>query len=344
MSSDKQLRLAIVGCGAVAQKGHLPASCAMDNARVTVLVDTNQIRCHELAQGFGIEHTSDTVDKCLNLFDAAIVALPHVLHAAITIKLLNNGKSVLVEKPMAVSVKECHAMIAAASESRAVLGVGLMRRFLTTHRIVHSLLSNGLLGRINRFDFAEGEIYDWPVASDFFFRKDSAAGGVLIDTGAHTLDSLLHWLGEFVEVEYFDDAQGGIEANCMLKLRMENGSSGTVEMSRTRQLRNTAIICGEQGTLEVGLDRNSLRFQAAGDPYVVRCSTTHVERSDQGQGYLDTITEQMKEWVDAVFEERPPFVDASSAVPSVRLIETCYAKRQPLFLPWEHPEMKNNDI
>ena len=71
-------------------------------------------------------------------------------------------------------------------------------------------------------------MYSWPVASDFMFRKD-AGGGVLADTGAHVLDTVLWWLGDWDKVEYHDDAHGGVEADCLLKLTMKSGAVGTVE-------------------------------------------------------------------------------------------------------------------
>ncbi len=157
----------------------------------------------------------------------------------------------LVEKPMALTAAECDAMIAAAEEGGAVLAVGLMRRFLRSTRFVRHAVQTGLLGRIRRFDVREGIVYNWPVASDFFFRKETAGGGVLIDTGAHTLDSLLWWLGDVRSLDYFDDNYGGVEADCLLQLQMESGATGVVELSRTRKLRNTAIIEGDRASIEV---------------------------------------------------------------------------------------------
>jgi len=55
----------------------------------------------------------------------------------------------------------------------------------------------------------EGNVYSWPVASDFFFRKETAGGGVLMDTGVHTFDMLLWFFGEISDLDYRDDAFGG---------------------------------------------------------------------------------------------------------------------------------------
>ena len=61
-------------------------------------------------------------------------------------------------------------------------------------RFVKRLLDNGVLGDIRRFDIREGFVYEWPVTSDFMFRRE-AGGGVLADTGAHVLDMALWLLG-----------------------------------------------------------------------------------------------------------------------------------------------------
>ena len=139
-----------------------------------------------------------------------------------------------MERPAALSAAECDAMINAAEQSGATLAVALMRRFLWAHRLAPFLIQSETLGRVESFDVREGLIYNRPVLSDAAFKKEIAGGGVLVDTGADTLDCLLHWLGDFSEVEYFDDAEGGVEANCLLNLRLRNDVRGVVELSRTR--------------------------------------------------------------------------------------------------------------
>ena len=94
---------------------------------------------------------------------------------------------------MALNADECDAMIEAARQSGAILAVGIMRRFLPSYQFVKALIDDGYLGTINSFDIREGFVYNWPVASDFFFRKETAGGGVLVDTGAYTMDTVQWW-------------------------------------------------------------------------------------------------------------------------------------------------------
>src|SRR5262249_52888377 len=119
------------------------------------------------------------------------------------------------------------------------------------------------------FHVQDGYVFNWPLASDFSFRRELAGGGVLMDTGVHTLDQLLWWLGDVNSFEYYDDNYGGVEAECELHLTFKSGVEGIVELSRMRNLPNMAIIRGERAELEVGLWRNSLVLRFRGSPVQV---------------------------------------------------------------------------
>ena len=168
---DRDVRIAIIGCGAVAELAHLPAAAQVRGARVTLLVDPNASRREQLAMAFGVERTAAAFPDHTDSFDAAIVAAPHALHAPLTIALADAGKAVFVEKPLANTSAECDAMIDRAEQKDVVLAVGLMRRFLWAHRYTRELIASGVFGAVRRFEMAEGSVYYWPVASDFFIRK-----------------------------------------------------------------------------------------------------------------------------------------------------------------------------
>lgn len=327
--------VAIVGCGAITELGYMPAVSRVREARVTVLVDKNRSRAEALAHTYGVPYVTEDYTQVYGRADAAIVALPHYLHASVSVYLLNRGIHVLVEKPMALSTAECDNMIQASKQGGALLAVGLMRRFLRSARFTKKILDIGLLGPVESFDVREGLIYNWPVTSDFFFRRETAGGGVLVDTGAHTLDMLLWWLGDVLSFEYFDDNCGGVEADCELYLVMKNGSRGIVELSRTRNLRNTAIIRGEMATLEVGLHTNLVSLYPRGVDFRLSGPVTSVlEYVPFEQSLVDCLSMQLQDWLDAIRNGNSPCVPGTEGCRSVALIEACYAQRKPLKLPW----------
>ncbi|MBE9513730.1 MAG: Gfo/Idh/MocA family oxidoreductase [Chloroflexi bacterium] len=328
-----KLKLAIVGCGAITQGIHLPVTALSNQVEVTVLVDKFLPRAHELADKYGVPVVADEYREIIGKADAAIVSLPNYLHAPVTIDLLQHEVHVLVEKPMALKTSNCDEMIEAASNTGAVLAVGLVRRFYGSSQFVKQIVENGLLGNILGFDLREGIIFRWAVASDSMFRKEAAGGGVLVDIGPHALDLLLWWLGGYTSVEYYDDAMGGVEADCELHLRLQCGASGVVELSRTRNLRNSWIIRGERGTLEVGTGFNPLiRLKTKNRDVVLAGRVARDGVADKT--IQDVFRRQFDDFVDAILSHREPFVPGQEGRRAVELVETCYALRQPSKQPW----------
>ncbi|MEA2604343.1 MAG: hypothetical protein QOF89_5335 [Acidobacteriota bacterium] len=333
-ATDRKLRLAVVGCGAVAATHHLPAISLSRSAEAVVLVDADPGRAKDLASRFGVPETATDTRSLPGRVDAAIVALPNSLHAPVSIDLLRQGVHVLVEKPMALNVRECDAMIAAAEAGQAVLAVGLEFRFFDSSLFVRNLLREGLLGKIHRFEMHQGVIPRWPFATDFLLKKETAGGGVLADFGVHVLDLLLWWLGEWSDVEYKDDAQGGIESDCELRLAFRSGLTGTIEISRTRNLSNTCLFEGERASLEVGIwDPDPQIRLLLADREVALAG--HARRPEgSGVDFLEAFVRQIDDFAAAIREGREPHVPGREGRRSQELIEACYARRQPLELPW----------
>jgi len=331
------IKLAILGCGAIVKGIHLPVSALSEQVKVTALVDKSLPRARELAEKYNVPIVADDYHEIIDQIDAAIVALPNYLHAPVTIDLLQHGIHVLVEKPMALTTSDCDKMIKAASDAGTVLAVGLNCRFFLSSQYVKQVLKDEWLGHIKSFDLRQGIIYRWPIASDFIFRKEMAGGGVLTDIGVHALDLLLWWLGDYESVEYYDDAMGGVEANCELHLRLQSGVSGVVELSRVRDLRNSWIIRGERGTLKVGVDINPLIHLTVENRDIVLAG--HAVRSEiVDRRIQDVFRRQLDDFANAIDNHRPPFVPGQEGKHAVKLIETCYALKQPLKQPWMFPQ------
>lgn len=332
--TNPKLRLGVIGCGAVASIHHLPAIASSERVEATVLVDADAGRAKALAARFGVAETATDYRAIVGRVDGAVIALPNSLHAPVAVDLLRQGIPVLVEKPMAVNGREADEMIAASEASGAVLAVGLDFRFFDASIFVRDLLRDGLIGPVRRFDLRQGVITRWPFASSFILKKETAGGGVLADFGVHVLDLLLWWLGDWTEVEYWDDAQGGLESDCDIRLTMRSGAIGTVEISRTRNLRNSCIFEGERATLEAGVwDSDPLiRLSIAGS----EISLAGHARKPGGSGleFREAFIRQIDDFAAAISEGREPFVPGREGRRSLDLIDACYAKRRFLELPW----------
>jgi predicted dehydrogenase len=234
-------------------------------------------------------------------------------------------------------------MIAAATASGTALAVGHFRRFFWSCRAIKQIIDIGMLGRVQSFTFLEGETYSWPAASASFFDRKQAGGGVLIDAGAHMIDLLLWWLGDVEEVEYADDAMGGVEANCVMHLRMKSGASGTVQLSRDWPLPNRYVIECENGWLTYVcdvVDRIEYGFRESNIGFDAQLRT--VERSPlsphvlggPAPDFMRCFDDQLRHLVAAVRTNEPVAVSGVEARKTVAFIERCYRDRQPLSMPW----------
>jgi predicted dehydrogenase len=240
-------------------------------------------------------------------FDLAIVASPHSLHAAQTIELLEAGVSVLCEKPMATSVDDARAMIRAASVGPGLLAIGLVRRYFPATRI------------------------DWPAASRGYFSKREAQGGVLMDTGVHALDLLQWWLGKIAVLEYADDAMGGIEANCLIRCRLECGSTGEVRLSRDCALANRYTVRGSRGWLSWQAGQvDQFEFGFADSAQVVQARPRDQSASNFEQSFLS----QLRNVIAALRGTEQLQVPAAEGIAGIELIENCYRQRSLMAMPW----------
>lgn len=331
MLNSEKLRLGIVGCGQIVRQLHLPAIALVPAIQVAVLIDRDIDLAQDLAAKFDLQVAiSNDIALCQQV-DAALIALPHALHAPIATTLLNKGLHVLVEKPMATSVQEAQAMIEAAQQADVVLAVGLMRHFYSNMRFVKRALDSDMFGAVKRVWAEESVPFDRIQAPAFYVDRNTPGSGVLADTGAHSLDLLLWWFGDVSQVSYWDDNRGGVEANCRLELEFESGVSGIVELSRMRRLRNIVRIETDQVMLEVPtLEQQHLRLFDPQQQMWADIDLAEEQPSLSSDPWVDYFARQWQDFAEAVLQRRDPAVPGEQGARTIELIERCRSSRQPL--------------
>jgi predicted dehydrogenase/nucleoside-diphosphate-sugar epimerase len=341
------LRVALIGCGAISQQLHLPILAGHEEIKLAALVDRDVDRARDFATGYGVETVKgDANELPLDEIDAAIVATPPFHHAPCTLSLLRRGIHVLVEKPMATNYADAVAMVETAEDSGVVLSVGFFRRLMPSIRMFKALLDSRWLGRPQRFEVVSGGFYSWGAATLGNMRKDLAGGGVLIDFGSHMLD-LLHYLfeGPGELLEYRDNALGGIESDCRLRLRLRHHGEdveGSMELSRLRKLGNLFRVECEGGQLEYRLTeryriwvtpRNLELTDTLRDETRPLCLQASWADEPESEWY-DTVRCEIDDWVSAIRTGKPPQLSGTSALPTVKVIDDCYGNPQPMEEPW----------
>lgn len=331
-----RIKVALIGCGAVARLYYLPALRDLEAAgslEVVALLDPVARHAALLREAFPQARTVSQLSELpQHAFELGIVASPHSLHAAQTIHLLEAGISVLCEKPMATTADDARAMARAAAASQGLLAIGLVRRFFPATQTIRRMMSLRVLGEISSFEFSEGGAsFSWPAASRGYFDKREAQGGVLMDIGVHALDLMQWWLGHSAVVDYADDAMGGVEANCLIRCRLDCGATGELRLSRDCALANRYTIRGTRGWLswQAGeVDR--FEFAFADSSQVVQAGVRNLTPSNFEQSFLG----QLRNVMAALRGTEELAVPAAEGIASIELIEQCYRQRSLMALPW----------
>lgn len=336
-------RLAIIGCGAVVETHLLPA-LRRAGWNPSVLIDPSEERRNVLEKraGKGTLVKATAWEDVADRFDAALVAAPHAFHGALGLGLAQAGKHIFMEKPLATTKEEAIATIAAAERMGVTLSVGLLRRYLQVTRWTKALLESRTLGDIRSFEAREGFVFNWATASDALLRRNLSAGGVLIDTGAHTLDLLSWWFGPMEPTAYRDDADGGVEADCTLEVDIASGGTGRIELSRLRNLRNTVRIEGSAGFVEVHVAKNEV---LAGSPNALAFSHDGVSPAGFEQQLFPSLFDgEIRNFLKSATSGEQAGIGGREGVASVALIQAAYAIRTPLAYPWQEAKTQEEPL
>ena len=331
------LRLGIVGCGAVAELYHLPAVAACSDVQLVALADPRLDRASELAERFGAELVTEDASGFVGAVDAAIGATPNSLHAEVASGLARAGVHVLVEKPLARTTAECDAIADAAAAGGVVGAVGHDFRHFPVARTAQALLAGGIAGDVENAELRQSAGGNWPHTSADAFTRDRMGGGVLIDFGVHMLDLLVWWLGPLEVESYRDDAEGGVETECELRLRTAAGAKVVVELTRLREMRDTTVVRASRGTVEIGIFEPALlRFAPRGDAGAL---SGDVPDPEFERAPIRTVfLRQLADFVRAVRTGSPPAASLADGRRAVELVEQAYVLRAPLRRAWDWPE------
>lgn len=349
------LRVAVIGCGAIAQQMHLPVLAGHEGIELVALVDRDLQRAQHLAQGYGVRTVFADMQALAALpIDAAIVATPPCHHASCAIELMQRGVHVLVEKPMATNYQDAVAMVETATACGVILSVSLFRRLFPSLRLLKGLLDSLWLGRPVGFHVEGGGMYNWQATTLANMRKDWAGGGVLSDFGSHMLDLLLSLFEEPVDiVTYRDNALGGVEADCSLQLRLRHQGvvvEGTVELARSRHVGNFIRLTCERGVLEWQIsERFRVRvmphdrqahdmFTACRRPYYLSAAW---EDDTEEVSWYETFRMQIDDWLKAIHTHTAPQLSGQSTLATVKLIDACYQRAACLEESWVKARFPN---
>ena len=193
-----KMKIAIIGCGSIANNAHIPAYMANENVEIKYFCDVIKEKADAAVEKYGCGTAVVDYHDFLNdpEIEAVSVCTPNKMHSTITIDFLKAGKHVLCEKPAARTLPEALEMQKAQHETGKVLNIGVVNRFNGAVNKVRELIQSGELGEVYHVYVSFRAHRSIPGLGGAFTDKSIAGGGVLIDWGVHYLDIVMYCMDD----------------------------------------------------------------------------------------------------------------------------------------------------
>ena len=319
---SKPIRYAVVGLGHIAQVAVLPAFAhARRNSRLAALVSDDARKRRTLSRRYKVEQTYgyENYEACLEQVDAVYIALPNSMHAEYTVRAAAAGVHVLCEKPMAVTVEECEAMIAACRDHRVKLMVAYRLHFEEINLKAIDLVRRGRIGSPRFFNSS----FALRVRPGNIRTRPEMGGGTLYDIGVYCINAARYlFRAEPVEVMAASVHSGAarvadVDESTGALLRFDEGRLAAFVTSFNAADVGSYRIVGTKGQLHVDPAyeyAEGLAYELTIDGKTTR---TRIGRRDQ-------FAPELLYFSDCIRNGRDPEPSGEEGLQDVRIVQALY--------------------
>ena len=185
-----KVRYAVLGLGHIAQTAVLPAFAhARGSSTLAALISSDATKLRKLGQKYGVEqlYSYEQFDECMKSgeVDAVYISVPNHLHAEYTIRAARHGVHVLCEKPMAMTEKDCRAMIRACERKDVRLMIAYRLHFEKANLATIRVVQSGKIGEPRIFN----SVFTMDVREGDIRLRSETGGGTLWDIGIYCINA-----------------------------------------------------------------------------------------------------------------------------------------------------------
>ena len=274
------IKLGIIGTGGMANS-HAQNFASNPNVKIISACDVIDKKVKEFAKEYNIPKTFTDIDDMLadSELDAVSNVTPDALHSQVSLKVIESGKHILCEKPLATNYPDAKKMADAANAKGIINMVNFSYRNSSAIQKAHEILNAGKIGRIMHVEASYLQSWlsskswgDWKTETAWLWRLSKKHGslGVLGDVGVHILDFTSFPAGKIKSVncklKTFHKAKNDkigeyeLDANdsAVISVEFQNGAIGTIHTTRwaTGYPNSLALrIFGDKGAIRIDLDK-----------------------------------------------------------------------------------------
>jgi glucose-fructose oxidoreductase len=327
--SDRRLGYAIVGLGAYGLDVIIPQFANCTHSRLAAVVSGDPAKAKRVADEQGLPvsalYSYATFDSIRDNPDVDIVyvCLPNALHAEYTIRAAKAGKHVMCEKPMAVSVAECEAMIAACKAANRQLMIGYRCHFEAYNLEAMRLARTGAAGKIRYVRSEHGFVQRDP--AKWRLKQALSGGGSLMDMGIYSLQAARYMTGEEPvavtareSTDRSDPRFTEVEDMIDWTLEFPSGAiAGCQAMYSANQ--NRILLMGDTGRVEL---EPATRYDG-NQMWLGRDGRERAFTPPPGPGKTQ-FAGQLDHLADCILAGRQPIVSGEEGLRDMRIVEAIY--------------------
>lgn len=343
------LRTGIVGCGKVGDF-HAKAYASLPQSRFCAVCDADRERAEAVGTHYGVRAYTDVEEMIRReALDVVSICTPHPLHAKLAVAAADCGCNVLIEKPLAVSLEDCDAIIEAGDRNQVAVGTMVQRRFYRPCMRIHEAIRDGKIGRP-----VLGMVTMLGWRDEAYYRSDAwrgtwsgEGGGVLVNQAPHQLDLLLWYMGDVEEVygvwKNLNHPYIEVEDTAVAVVKFKNGGVGNIVVSNSQNpaLYGKVHIFGENGA-GTGVQTDGGAMFIAGmseiteppynDLWTVPGESDRLEEwKKQDSDFFNSVDSmhyyhqlQIEDFLEAVANHKKPLVDGRDGRKTVELFTAIY--------------------
>ena len=348
-----RVRTGIIGYGKVAHT-HALALSTLPESRLVAVCGRNLERAEAFAERYGIRAFADVQAMVAEAgVEAVIVCTPHPAHAAPAVAAAEAGAHVLVEKPLAASLRDCDAIIAAAGKVEVKLGVISQRRPYEPVMRVKDAIDAGKIGKP-----VLGTVVMLGWRDEAYYGSDpwrgtwaDEGGGVLVNQSPHQLDLLQWFMGPIDEVfAYWDNLNHPyieVDDTAVALVRFRSGALGSILVSNSQKpgIYGKVHVHGANGA-SVGVQTDGGAMFIAGVSEVLEPPVNDLWTVPGEEAYLQTWNQedramfeaidparhyhrlQDQDFLQAIVRDRDPMVTGVEGRKTVELFTAIYRSQR----------------
>lgn len=193
----RKVKWGVIGAGGIADRRTIPGMLLAQNAELVAIMEVNMELAEKIRAKYNAKKAYDNVDALLTDPDveAVYIASPVIFHKEQAIKAAKAGKHILIEKPLALTVKDGEEVLEACKKNKVKIAAGFMMRFHPYHQKLKEMIQGGAIGSVVS---CGAQFTCWYPDMENAWRQNKAqsGGGALMDMGVHCIDLIQFITGE----------------------------------------------------------------------------------------------------------------------------------------------------